>query len=88
MPQKSQASDIKDDAAGGLSIGIDSLDEDAVVKRSKFHRCPLTVGKSDRCFGKLFITGPLFANACDQAALFNSLETPALIGWTISVAVF
>src|SRR3984893_6302647 len=27
-----------DDAAGGLSLGIDSLDDNAVVKRSEFHR--------------------------------------------------
>ena len=29
-----------DDAAGGLCLGIDALDDDAVVKRAEFHVCP------------------------------------------------
>src|SRR6266566_1485165 len=32
-----------DDATGGLRLGIDSLDDNAVVKRSEFHPCPPTV---------------------------------------------
>jgi len=32
-----------DYAAGGLCLGIDSLDDNAVVKRSEFHWCPPTV---------------------------------------------
>src|SRR5207253_5771140 len=32
-----------DDATSGLRLGIDSLDDNAVVKRSEFHRCPPTV---------------------------------------------
>src|SRR5437868_9604193 len=30
-----------DDATSGLRLGIDSLDDNAVVKRSEFHRCLL-----------------------------------------------
>src|SRR2546430_6282114 len=32
-----------DDATSGLRLGIDSLDDNAVVKRSEFHWCPPTV---------------------------------------------
>src|SRR6266487_3066952 len=32
-----------DDATSGLRLGIDSLDDNAVMKRSEFHRCPPTV---------------------------------------------
>src|SRR6266404_3636669 len=32
-----------DDATSGLRLGIDSLDDNAVVKRSEFHSCPPTV---------------------------------------------
>src|SRR5438445_8921608 len=32
-----------DDATSGLRLGIDTLDDNAVVKRSEFHRCPPTV---------------------------------------------
>jgi hypothetical protein len=32
-----------DDAAGGVSLGIDSLDDNAVVKRSEFQRFLATV---------------------------------------------
>jgi GAF domain-containing protein len=32
-----------DDATSGLRLGIDSLDDNAVVKRSEFHCCPPTV---------------------------------------------
>src|SRR6476661_7978012 len=31
-----------DDATSGLRLGIDSLDDNAVVKRSEFHRCSLS----------------------------------------------
>src|SRR6266567_1579316 len=76
-----------DDATSGLRLGIDSLDDNAVVKRSEFHRCPPTVSskslaelESRSLFRKLLVVGPIFRGPCDQLALLNALDTLVLIG--------
>src|SRR5258705_12931907 len=76
-----------DDATSGLRLGIDSFDDNAVVKRSEFHRCPPTVlsksgriWKPDRYCESCSLWAPIFWGPCDQVALLNALDTLVLIG--------
>src|SRR5207302_415555 len=44
------------DAAGGLRFGINSFDNDAVMKRTKFHWCPPGISSKGWRIGKLIIS--------------------------------
>ena len=70
-----------DDATSGLRLGIGSLDDNAVVKRSEFHWCPPTVlskswriWKADRYFESCSFAGADVRDPCDQVALLNALK--------------
>jgi hypothetical protein len=83
-----------DYAASGLRLGIDSLDDNAVVKRSEFHWCPPAVlskvwhiykadrvSKAVRC---LKFRDFLVRN---QLTLLDALDEPVLIAPAASVAM-
>jgi hypothetical protein len=59
-----------DYAASGLRLGIDTLDDDAVVKRSEFHWCP-SYGLVKRSRGLIVVESCLLAASifCDPLAI-------------------
>src|SRR5208283_294909 len=82
-----------DDTAGGLRLGIDSLDDNLVVKRSEFHWCTpgvlsksLRIWKADR-HAQAQCVSEISAARSDQATLLIPLDTLVLMGSAALVAV-
>src|SRR4029077_14560317 len=80
-------------ATSGLRLGIDSLDDNAVVKWSKFHGRPpkpssksLTDWKTDRYFERCSLRVQYFETVAIQCAVLNALDTLVLIDLAASVA--
>src|SRR5579864_253593 len=74
-----------DYAPGGLCLGIDSLDDDAVVKRSEFHWRPPNgfIEKSDdleslSLFRKLVVSGPIFRDLLRSGGFIERLGHDSL----------
>src|SRR5271157_2986053 len=81
-----------DDATGGLRLGINTLDNDAVVKRAKFHDVLLWFQRVSRLQRLIVISkarcgSEILAARSDQATLLITLDTLVLMGLAASVAV-